>query len=99
MTQGIQATGFLSLITLAVAYILVLDGSESSFWRSTRAGQALFMGSCEVKPSTDGWHILRAFWKLSSKVRPMAMTCNREHRITEQVELEGTFKDLPVQPL
>lgn len=43
------------------------------------AGQALFMGRCEVKPSTDGWHILRAFWKLSSKVRPIAMTCNREH--------------------
>lgn len=43
------------------------------------AGQALFMGRCEVKPSIEGWHILRAFWKLSSKVRPIAMTCNGEH--------------------
>lgn len=43
------------------------------------AGQALFIGRCEMKPSTEGWHILRAFWKLSSNVRPIAMTCKGEH--------------------
>lgn len=57
----------------------MLDGSESSFWRSVLAGQTLFRGRREVKPSTEGWHILRAFWKLSSKVRPIAITCKGEH--------------------
>lgn len=43
-------------------------------------GHSLFIGRREVKPSIDGWHIRKAFWKLSSKVRPIAMTCNAHLR-------------------
>lgn len=51
------------------------------------------MGRCGTKPSAEGWHILRAFWKLSSKVRPMAMTCKGEHTHMRDSEASLALSD------
>lgn len=61
--------------TLAREKMRVLEGTASSCWRSWVSAQAFLSGSRGTKPSTDRWHILKAFCTLSSNVRPTAITC------------------------
>lgn len=60
--------------TLAREKMRVLEGTASSFSRSWVSDHGFLSGSRGTKPSTDGWHILKAFCILSSNVRPIAIT-------------------------
>lgn len=66
--------------TLAREKIRVLDGTASSCWRFWESAQAFFRGNRGTNPSTEGWHILKAFCMLSSNVRPTAITWRQNNR-------------------
>lgn len=70
--------------TLAKEKMRVLEGTASSCWRSWVSAHAFLSGSRGTKPSTDGWHILRAFCTLSSNVRPTAITWIRNKDIHDR---------------
>lgn len=39
-----------------------------------------FVSRLGTKPSTEGWHIRKAFWMLSSNVWPTAVTCEEKRQ-------------------